>query len=258
MMTADSTADSTANDTAYFDRLGAALRAAGMPSAEAEATVTDLTAYVADGDGADPAEEFGEPEEFAARLTGGVPVEGPSAQAEVWKWTCDLYNDRALLNQYGDQGWEVERIDRVGRFVCRRDPSAALRWEYRREIANNAQERAARIAELAPEGWEPSGHWLFSLYFKRPKAASAGPAAGLNVLPEPPAERVLLGVRTRKLMLFTALMVMLLAVFVTTGFVDLTNPYFLYALPVALAVGGGLGYYGTRRDVREGVEDLKR
>ncbi|WP_189825777.1 hypothetical protein [Streptomyces finlayi] len=247
----------TANDT-YFDRLGTALRAAGMSGDEAAATVADLSAYVADGDGVDPVEEFGAPEEFAARLTGGGPAEGPSAQAEVWKWTCDLYNDRKLLNQYGDQGWEVERIDRVGRFVCRRDPSAALRWEYRREIANNAQERAARIAELAPEGWEPSGHWLFSLYFKRPKAASAGPAAGLDVLPETPAERVLLGVRIRKLMLFTALMAMLFAVLVTTGFVDVTSPSFLYALPVALAVGGGLGYYGTRRDARAGVEDLEK
>ncbi|MFJ2741425.1 hypothetical protein ACIO3O_17375 [Streptomyces sp. NPDC087440] len=247
----------TANDT-YFDRLGAALRAAGMPGDEAEATVADLTAYVADGEDVDPAEEFGGPEEFAARLTGGAPVEEPAARAEVWKWTCDLYNDRQLLNRYGDEGWEVERIDRMGRFVCRRDPSAALRWEYRREIANTAQERAARIAELAPEGWEPGGHWLFSLYFKRPKAASAGPAGGLDTLPEAPAGHVLLGVRVRRLMLFTGLMVIFFAVMVTTGVVDLSRPFFLYALPVALAVGGGLGYYGTRRDARRGVADPEK
>ncbi len=245
----------TTADAAYFDRLGAALRAAGMSEDEAAATVADLTAYVQDGEGADPADEFGAPEEFATRLTGGTGMAEPTAQAEVWKWACDLYNDRRLLDQYGDEGWEVERIDRAGRFVCRRDPSAALRWEYRREIANNAKERAARTAALAPEGWEPSGHWLFSVYFKRPKAAGAGPAGGLDVLPAAPVGRVLLGVRTRKLLLFTALLVMLLAVMVTTGFVDVSQPVFLYALPVALAVGGGLGYFGTKRDARAGVAD---
>ncbi|MDJ0460825.1 hypothetical protein [Streptomyces sp. H27-C3] len=38
--------------------------------------------------------------------------------------------DVRTLNQFGGQGGEVERIDRVGMFVSRRVPRAATRWEY--------------------------------------------------------------------------------------------------------------------------------
>lgn len=258
----------TANDTTYLDRLAAALRTAGRSEAEITATVADLSSYVTDGDGgahgdgdgneADLAEEFGAPEEFAARLTEDAPGEEPAAAAEEWKWTCDLYTDRELLNRYGDEGWEVERIDRLGRFVCHRDPSAALRWEYRREIANNTKERAALTAELAPDGWEPGGHWMYCSYFKRPKAASEGPAAGLDAVPTAPRERILWGPRVRRLMLVAALLAVLLAVAFTTGFVDLTSPFIRITLPCAVVVGGVLGWYGSRRDARMGVADLEK
>ncbi|MEU8888811.1 hypothetical protein [Streptomyces sp. NPDC048442] len=251
----------TANDT-YFDRLGAALRAGGMPEAEVTTTVADLTAYVTDGaapdgDGADPAEEFGAPEEFAARLTGSAPVEEPSGGAETWKWTTDVYNDRRLLNQYGDQGWEVERLDRLGRYVCRRDSSAALRWEYRRELANNAQQRAARTAELAPDAWEPCGHWAFYMYFKRPKAASTGPAAELDALAPVPGERVIFGKRLGRMLLILGLSLLALAVLFVCGYGNFVaeHPWVLAVMAAAGLAGGLAGWRGVKQDVAKNLTD---
>ncbi|MFI0409990.1 HAAS signaling domain-containing protein [Actinomadura sp. 3N508] len=53
--------------TAYFDELAGRLRDSGVPEDEVTETVDDLAAYVAES-GADPGDEFGTPEEFAARL----------------------------------------------------------------------------------------------------------------------------------------------------------------------------------------------
>ncbi|MFD9792633.1 hypothetical protein ACFWXK_16955 [Streptomyces sp. NPDC059070] len=181
----------------YFEALAAALRSGGMPRPEVSATVAELSGYLADSGGTDPYEEFGAPEVFAARLTGGRTDREPAAEAETWKWTADIYTDRKHLNHYGDQGWEVEGLDRLGRFVCRRDPAAAMRWEYRRESADTAAGREAVTAGLAPDGWEPCGQWMFFMYFKRPKAASAGPAAGLDELVAPPAKQLFLSGRYR-------------------------------------------------------------
>ncbi|MFI5805372.1 hypothetical protein [Streptomyces sp. NPDC051561] len=245
----------TANDT-YFERLTTALRTGGMTEEETAATVLDLMAYVADSAG-DPAEEFGDPARFAARLTGGDRVEEPEAEAETWKWTTDIYNDRRLLNQYGDQGWEVERVDRLGRFVCRRDPSAAQRWEYRREMANNSRERAARTEELAPDAWEPCGHWVFYMYFRRPKAASAGPAAALSEVAEVPDSWGMFGRRTRRLLLILGLALLAGGVAMTLGYGRfLAEHPWAWAVLAAAGVAGGLGgWYGSKRDVAEGVED---
>ena len=247
----------TANDT-YFDRLTTALHASGMSPQEVDATVADLMAYLADSAGeADPVAEFGDPAEFAARLTGRQPVEEPVAEAETWKWTTDIYNDRRLLQQYGDEGWEVERVDRLGRFVCRRDPSAAQRWEYRREMANNAAERAARTAELAPDAWEPCGHWVFYMYFRRPKAASAGPAAELSELVEVPGKQVMFGGRVSRMLLAVGLLLLAGAVAMVLGYGRFIAEHpWLWAVFAAAATAGGLGgWYGTKRDVAKGVED---
>ncbi|TDB80489.1 hypothetical protein E1264_34110 [Actinomadura sp. KC216] len=53
--------------TAYFDELAGRLRDSGVPEDEVTETVDDLAAYVAES-GADPGDEFGTPEELAARL----------------------------------------------------------------------------------------------------------------------------------------------------------------------------------------------
>ncbi|GAA3931099.1 hypothetical protein GCM10022244_45000 [Streptomyces gulbargensis] len=96
-----------------------------------------------------------------------------------------------MLALHGDQGWEVESLDPLGRFVCRRAPGAALRWEYRREVI--AGRRRARVLdELLPEGWEPCGEWLVYGYFKRPRAATAGPAGTLGTPPAAPRRRLYL------------------------------------------------------------------
>ncbi|MEV5968904.1 hypothetical protein [Streptomyces sp. NPDC051921] len=180
--------------TAYFDDLTAALRATGVPEEQIAATVADLRGHVAET-GTAPEEEFGPAARFAASLGGLAPEpEGPGAAAEHWTWTADLFNDRRMLAVHGDQGWEVESLDPLGRFVCRRAPGAALRWEYRREVIAGRR-RARVLGELSPEGWELCGEWLVYGYFKRPRAATAGPAAALDALPETPGRWLFLSRR---------------------------------------------------------------
>lgn len=184
--------------TPYFEELAERLRAVGVPADEVAGTVDDLAAYVADS-GADPRDEFGEPEEFAARLapSGGAPVPEPSAATpsaetaatETWRWTADAFHERQLLNRFGEEGWEVERVDSVGRFVSHRDLENPQRWEYRRETVLPAR-RAAVADRLAPDGWEPCGSWVCFEYFKRPKAATLGPEAKLDDPPMVPGRRV--------------------------------------------------------------------
>ncbi|GAA4241379.1 hypothetical protein GCM10022254_69980 [Actinomadura meridiana] len=184
--------------TPYFEELAERLRAGGVPADEVAGTVDDLAAYVAES-GADPRDEFGEPEEFAARLapSGGGAVPEPSvatpseetASAETWRWTADAFHERRLLNRFGEEGWEVERVDSLGRFVSHRDIENPQRWEYRRETVLPAR-RAAAAERLAPDGWEPCGSWVCFEYFKRPKAASLGPEAELDDPPMAPARHI--------------------------------------------------------------------
>lgn len=178
----------------YYEELAERLRAAGVPDDEAARTVDDLAAYAAES-GADPRDEFGTPEEFAARLAparagGGSPGpdELPGEADETWVWTADAFQDRLMLGRFGDEGWEVERIDAAGRFVSRRDVRNPQRWEYRRETVLPGRRRAL-ADRLAPDGWEPCGTWMCFEYFKRPKAASLGPEAELDAPPETPAKR---------------------------------------------------------------------
>ncbi|MQY04183.1 hypothetical protein [Actinomadura macrotermitis] len=172
----------------YFDDLATHLAARGRTPGEITGTIGELTAYLAES-GAAPEEEFGPPAEFAAALAPG-PAAPPAASAETWTWTADAFQDRARLNEHGDQGWEVERVDRLGRFVSRRSLDRPLRWEYRREI--HVPGLAAR---LAPDGWEPCGTWMHLEYFKRPKAASEGPAGELADPPAAPSRHAYYGRR---------------------------------------------------------------
>ncbi|GAA2167403.1 hypothetical protein [Actinomadura napierensis] len=178
--------------TPYFEDLAERLRGSGVPADEVAGTVDDLAAYIAES-GSAPEEEFGPVEEFAARL---VPSEGgawdggspPDASAQTWRWTADAFQDRKMLNRFGDEGWEVERVDSVGRFVCRRDGERPQRWEYRRETVLPGRRKAVE-GRLAPDGWEPCGTWVQFEYFKRAKAASLGPDAELQAPPDMPAKR---------------------------------------------------------------------
>ncbi|WP_037638758.1 hypothetical protein [Streptomyces flavochromogenes] len=175
----------TTESDRYFTELTDALRATGVPEEQIAATVEDLRGHLA-GTGTRPEEEFGPAAAFAAQLGGLAPLPGePDGKAESWTWTADLFNDRRMLAVHGDQGWEVESLDSLGRFVCRRSATATLRWEYRREIIG-ARRRAKVLAELEPEGWELCGEWLVYGYFKRPRAATAGPAGALEARPATP------------------------------------------------------------------------
>ena len=166
----------------YFTELADALRTARVPDEQIAATVEDLRAHLAET-GTHPEEEFGPAAAFAAQLGGLAPRPAePDEQAESWTWTADIFNDRRMLAVHGDQGWEVESLDSLGRFVCRRSATAALRWEYRREVIG-ARRRTKVLAELEPEGWELCGEWLVYGYFKRPRAATAGTASASKSLP---------------------------------------------------------------------------
>ncbi|MFF3768798.1 hypothetical protein [Streptomyces sp. NPDC002232] len=181
---------------AYFAELSGSLRAAQVPEEQIAATVEDLRAHLAET-GTAPQEEFGPAAAFAAQLGGLVPAPGePDERAESWTWTADLFNDRRMLAVHGDQGWEVESLDAIGRFVCRRTPGSALRWEYRRDVI--AGRRRGRVLdELVPEGWELCGEWLVYGYFKRPRAATAGPAGTVGAPPAAPQRWLFLSRRGR-------------------------------------------------------------
>ncbi|WP_426404312.1 hypothetical protein ACN9M0_26190 [Streptomyces sp. R-07] len=170
---------------AYFAELTDALRAAGVPEEQIGRTTAELRGHLAET-GTAPEEEFGPAGAFAARFGGLAPAPGePDEAAEHWTWTADLFNDRRMLAVHGAQGWEVEGLDGLGRFVCRRAPGVALAWEYRREVT--AGHRRTRVLdELTPEGWELCGEWLVYGYFKRPRAATAGPAGTLEAPPAAP------------------------------------------------------------------------
>lgn len=170
----------------YFVELAALLREQGAPADHVEATVADLRAHLEESGGADPEAEFGPAAEFARELVpaGGQQPEAPGAHVETWRWTADTYVDEELLNRFGDEGWEVERVDALGRFVSHRDLERPQRWEYRRELVTRGREGLDE--RLAPDGWEACGNWIVYAWFKRPLAASVGPDAEIPAPPEVP------------------------------------------------------------------------
>ncbi|WP_419998193.1 hypothetical protein [Streptomyces boninensis] len=173
----------------YLDALGYGLEKRGMPADRRAATVADLAAYLQET-GAAAEEEFGPVDEFAAQLAGDEGVSGaaaPPAGAEEWRWSAGAASDERLLNEYGEQGWELHRVDPLGRFISRRDAEQPQRWEYRRELVLG--DRPQLEARLAPDGWEVCGVWATYAYFKRPRAASEGPAARLAEVPPAPGRR---------------------------------------------------------------------
>ena len=176
-------------DELYFDELAVRLREAGVPAERIVATVDDLRAYLADS-GGDPEEEFGPAAAFAEHLVATTDhADGGTATGERWTWTADIFTDQQRLNEFGEQGWEVQGIDRLGRFVCTRDPEHPQRWEYRREVVTPTG-RDALTQRLAPEGWEPCGTWFCYAYYKRPHAALVGPEAKIGDPPPRPGRRL--------------------------------------------------------------------
>jgi hypothetical protein len=172
----------------YFDDLAALLRERGVSQERITATIDDLSAYLQES-GADPEEEFGPVADFAVQLGTEPETEVPALATATWVWTADIFVDEQRLNEFGDQGWEVEKVDRRGMFVSHRDPERPQRWEYSREVVT-LKGRGALVERLAPDGWEPCGTWFAYEYFKRPKAASLGPAAEIGSPPPAPSGRI--------------------------------------------------------------------
>ena len=168
----------------YLDELATLLREREVTEDRIRSTTDDLAAFLAEGD-LDPEEEFGPPAEFADDLVG---EEGPEPTPESLVWAADSFVATERLDELGAQGWEVDRVDRFGRFVSHRGAEPQI-WEYRQEIAPGRRERTRLAGILAPEGWEPAGHYFTFAYFKRAKAALVGPAAELAERPEPTRKR---------------------------------------------------------------------
>ncbi|RFU42112.1 hypothetical protein DZF91_08295 [Actinomadura logoneensis] len=241
----------------YFTELADRLRGLGVAEDRIGPLVAELSGYAAES-GAAPEDEFGPAAEFAAEFAeaaaqaragvGAGPA--PAADAERWVWTANASVDQEMMNRFGAQGWEIERVDHLGRFVSRRDPVSPLRWEYRRDVVGR-RERARHAAALAPEGWEPCGHWLFLAYSKRPLAAVAGPAAELEDPPGRPARSLYLtrAVWAPVAVLAASLVLagVLLAVAFTTGGGGSTVRGLLFGLPVGLVLGGAAAFAALRR-----------
>ncbi|MFF1697439.1 hypothetical protein ACFVXC_28130 [Streptomyces sp. NPDC058257] len=173
----------------YFADLAERLREHRVPADRVAATVADLQAHLEESGGADPEAEFGPAAEFARELVPAAPAgaeapEAAGAHVETWRWTADTYVDEELLNRFGDEGWEVERVDALGRFVSHRDLESPQRWEYRRELVTRGREGLDE--RLAPDGWEACGNWIVYAWFKRPRAASLGPGAEISAPPRVP------------------------------------------------------------------------
>ncbi|MFC9088411.1 DUF2812 domain-containing protein [Nocardiopsis dassonvillei] len=179
----------------YLTRLAELLGERGVDTDRSRVLLEDLAAHTAES-GADPEEEFGPAEEFAEALappTGGR--DEAAAEPDVLVWSADAFEGPARLAAMGAQGWEVERVDRLGRFVSRRAPERPQTWEYRQELSPGPGDRGRLAERLAPDGWEPCGHWSALAYFKRPGSATAGPAAELASPPAPGRRRYFLGWR---------------------------------------------------------------
>ncbi|WP_020575883.1 hypothetical protein [Actinopolymorpha alba] len=200
--------------TGYFDHLAERLRGQGIPEDQVAETLDDLTTYLSEN-GGDPEVEFGPVSEFAAQLVpppAGNGGDGPAGRAgragrvrrvdqagpanppdgEVWRWRAAAFNELRWLETFGDQGWEVERVDTAGRFVCRRDAQDPQQWAYRRELVsrkNLQADTAALEDQLAPDDWEPCGTWVCYAYFKRSKAALIGPKAMIDAPERQPGRK---------------------------------------------------------------------
>lgn len=172
----------------YLEELESLLRARGVAGERVRETVDDLAAFVAES-GVDPEEEFGPVSEFADDLRGQDGEAGP----ESLVWGADSFVAQGRMNELGAQGWEIDRLDRQGRFVSHRDEPPQA-WEYRQESALGRGGRERLVRQLAPEGWEPCGHYLTHAYFKRARAAVVGPEAAVEGRPEPSGKRFSWGV----------------------------------------------------------------
>ena len=139
-----------------------------------------------------------------------------------------------------------------GLFVSRRDPDYPQRWEYRREDIT-PKRRAAVIDGLAPDGWELCGTWFGYAYFKRPAAATLGPAAELRTPPPAPTGRFFFS-RNFRLMLVALVPVLItLVVLPAIRAID-EGPESYTAFAIGLGVGGLVGiaafWFGMRKRQR--------
>lgn len=154
--------DSGETAGAYFDELAVLLAKAGMSADRVGATLEELAGYLAES-GGDPEEEFGQAAELAKGLTAtSAPPAEPAADARTWSWTADLFHDVKMLNEYGAQGWEVDRVDARGLFICARDPEHPQQWEYSRSWSRPAAAGACSTGSSRMAGNRAAPGWVSS------------------------------------------------------------------------------------------------
>ncbi|MEV5571205.1 hypothetical protein AB0L06_14240 [Spirillospora sp. NPDC052269] len=248
----------------YFEELADGLRRLGVAEDRIGPLVGELSGHLAET-GADPEDEFGPAVRFAAEFAEGAGAEaaagGPAADAERWVWSADASVDQEMMNRFGAQGWEIERVDHLGRFVSRRDLASPTQWEYRRDVVGR-RDRAAHAEELAPDGWEPCGHWLFLAYSKRPLAAVAGPAADIATPAGRPGRSYYftrgLWAPLAVLVASLALSGILLATAFATDSGGSTVRGMLFGLPVGLLLGAVGAFLAYRRKRAEYARASRR
>jgi hypothetical protein len=232
----------------YLDELADRLRRGGVADEQVTATIDELAGHL-DETGANPEAEFGPVNEFAAQLaeSRGTTTQ-PDPDATTWRWIADAFVELDYLATFGAQGWEVTHVDKAGHFVSRRDPERPQRWEYRREVILRNQDKV--VERLTPDGWELCGAWGPFHYFKRPVAASIGPAAELSTPPARPQRSNFL---SKKFWLFCAALFAGLLV-LQVPFVLINGDFtFLMTIPIGMVVGGALGLgisWATQRKAR--------
>lgn len=234
----------------YFAELTRRLYEQGLSQEHTAAVIAELADHAADS-GTEPYAEFGPPADFARQLApaAGGPAD-PDPGAERWVWTAVAYVDQAMMNRFGARGWEIERVDRLGWFVSRRNPCTSLRWEYRRDVVDR-RNRSQHAASLAPDSWESCGYWLYLAYYKRPLAVTFGPAAALVKPADRPARsayftRRLYGYLAWLLVCLTAVILMPTVIVPAAGNSGLQHGL-MVGMPTGAALGLLLGVWLLRR-----------
>ena len=144
----------------YLDDLGAALRARGLASEQADDIIPEAASHIRDGWGP------GRDARTGPRVRRAVVSRGLGAPSVAGEWEyrtiegATAFNEMDQLEKAGREGWEL--IGCGLSLFCRRRTGGSLRWEYRRRIGGPRVD-----AEVAGDGWELATTWMVFRYYRR-------------------------------------------------------------------------------------------
>lgn len=157
------------DDRTYLAELERALKRRGLDDARTGEVIEEMSSHVAES-GDRPLEAFGAPEEYAAALLAGDPsaVDGDE-RYEVRTFRATAVDELKVLDQLGEDGWELTGVRDFGLHARRPEgPGARRIWRYERRTGIR---RGPLLAAAQADGWTPCGRWLTFHYFKRADAA---------------------------------------------------------------------------------------